>query len=449
MSTLEFNFDGLVGPTHNYAGLAYGNLASTGHVGDVASPRRAALQGLQKMQTLRELGVRQAVLPPLRRPRIDLLRSLGFSGSDQAVLESAWKTEPALVAACFSASSMWTANAGTVSPSADCSDRRLHFTPANLSSGLHRMIEAEETFELFRTLFPGGEFVIHRPLPAGMALADEGAANHTRLCPSHAGPGVGIFVFGQSALDRSRPRPVRFPARQTMEASQAVARSHGLDLRRTVFLQQSPDAIDAGVFHNDVIAVGNERVFLYHEGAFLEEAKAVEQIRVAAGHCGFDPVFCRVTSGQLSLRGAVTSYLFNSQLVSRPDGRMALICPIEVEEESAAQAVTRWIVGQDNPIDEVHFLDLRQSMNNGGGPACLRLRVVLDERQQDSVHQGVLLDDRLYSALADWVGRHYREELCPRDLLDPLLRQEIDAAYVELAGLLGLPLAVFGMESST
>ena len=45
MPLTEINFDGLVGPSHNYAGLSIGNLASTRNAGQLSQPRRAALEG--------------------------------------------------------------------------------------------------------------------------------------------------------------------------------------------------------------------------------------------------------------------------------------------------------------------------------------------------------------------------------------------------------------------
>ncbi len=444
VNSFEVNFDGIVGPTHNYAGLSFGNIASTKHHGQPASPRSAALQGLDKMLFVSRLGIRQAVLPPLRRPRIDLLRELGFNGNNNQVIESAWKSDPSLVAACFSASSMWTANAATVSPSTDCRDGRLHITPANLCSGLHRSIEAVETHAILKAIFGSDCFEVHAPLPAGFALADEGAANHTRLSMEHGQQGIELFVFGQSVLDKQLPRPQKYPARQTMEASQAVARRHLLDPKATLFLQQHPAAIDAGVFHNDVISVGNQNLLLVHEYSFLEGAGAIDRIRRAfRTSLGGELFVCQFSESELSLADAVGSYLFNSQLLTRPDGAMTLLCPGDVETNDAARRCANQILAADNPVDEVRFLDLRQSMNNGGGPACLRLRVTMTEKELQRVHQGVLFDETLYEKLRDWVERNYREELQAGDLCDPQLISEVEIAFEELAVILELPRALF------
>jgi len=112
----ELNLDGIVGPTHNYAGLSWGNLASQKHKLSVSNPRQAALEGLAKMKFLADMGIPQAVLPPHQRPHLPTLRSLGYSGSDAEILAKAHQDNPVLLSACCSASAMWSANAATVSP---------------------------------------------------------------------------------------------------------------------------------------------------------------------------------------------------------------------------------------------------------------------------------------------------------------------------------------------
>jgi len=261
----EINFDGIVGPTHNYAGLSEGNLASARNAGTIARPREAALQGLAKMQRMRALGLVQGVLPPHERPNICWLRSLGFTGSDGDVWAKVWKSEPTIARAALAASAMWAANAATISPSADCGDGRLHASVANLQTMLHRLLEAEQTERTLRRLLPDeGRFGVHDALLPHDALSDEGAANHMRMAASQGAPGVEIFVYGRRASEAK----TGFPARQTLEASQAIARRHGLDPVRTVFARQAPEAIDAGAFHNDVVAVAhvNAGPKIHHAG---------------------------------------------------------------------------------------------------------------------------------------------------------------------------------------
>ncbi len=436
MGTREANFDGLVGPTHNYAGLSYGNLAATSHAMEVSNPREAALQGLAKMRRLLSLGLDQGVLPPHERPHVPTLRRLGFSGSDAQVLERAWKAAPELVRNVSSASAMWTANAATVSPSADSADGRVHFTPANLVAMFHRSIEPPTTARALRAIFPEGpHFAHHPPLPANAAFGDEGAANHNRfVARDHGETGLQLFVHGRRGFDR-QGGPRRFPARQTREACEALARRHGV--RRALHVRQNPAAIDAGAFHNDVVAVANGPVFLYHEQAFAEPDRLERDLRAAAPEIPF--VFIRVPASRVGLADAVRSYLFNSQLVGVPgEERMTLILPMETKETPSTAAFVEELIAGDGPIGRAEYLDVRQSMRNGGGPACLRLRVVLTARERAALGARGLLDEALIVRLEDWVRRHYRDRLAPEDLGDPALLDESRAALDELTGILGL-----------
>jgi succinylarginine dihydrolase len=436
----EYNFDGLVGPSHNYAGLSFGNVASFSNVRSVSNPRQAALQGLAKMRALAARGFAQALLPPQARPNLRMLRRLGFSGTDADVLAHAWREAPVILACAYSAAPMWTANAATVSPSADTADGRVHFTPANLNNKLHRSEEHVQTTRTLRALFGDPDrFVVHDALPATPAFGDEGAANHTRLAREHSAAGVEFFVYGRVEFDPSAPSPKKYPARQTLEASQAVARLHGLEPARTVFAAQNPDVIDQGVFHNDVIAVGNGNLLFYHEHAFADEAATLDSLRRALSAVDADLVPVRVDAGMVPLADAVASYLFNSQLLSKPDGKMALVVPHECRENPAVSSYLAQVVLAGGPIDELVEFDLRQSMRNGGGPACLRLRVTLNDDEAAAMHQGVIMTEALYARLVPWVEKHYRDRIEPRDLADPLLAIECAGALEELERILGLP----------
>ncbi|GGY98103.1 N-succinylarginine dihydrolase [Pseudoduganella plicata] len=436
----EFNFDGLVGPSHNYAGLSFGNVASFSNVKSASNPKQAALQGLAKMRALAARGFAQAVLPPQDRPNFRLLRSLGFTGSDADVLARAFKESPVILACAYSASPMWTANAATVSPSRDTSDGRVHFTPANLNNKLHRALEHVQTSRALKAIFADEKhFAVHDTLPSTPAFGDEGAANHTRLCAQHGLDAVEMFVYGRVEFDPNAPAPKRYPARQTLEASQAVARLHGLAEARTVYIQQNPEVIDQGVFHNDVIAVGNANVLFYHEQAFADEQGALFGLRQAMAGVDAELHAIRVETGMVSVQDAVHSYLFNSQLLSKPDGRMALVIPQECQENAAVGRYLEGLVASGGPVDELIHFDLRQSMRNGGGPACLRLRVALTDEEARAMHQGVIMTEALYHTLVAWVERHYRDKLEPQDLADPALAVEVHTALDELARILGMP----------
>ncbi len=435
MSAVEANYDGLIGPTHNYAGLSEGNLASARHAGKVAHPRRAALQGLAKMKRLMDMGLVQGVLPPQERPAIWRLRELGFQGSDETVFETAQAADPALIRRVSSASSMWAANAATVSPSADTASGRVQITPANLLSMPHRAIESLETSRALNAAFPDpARFTVHPPLPAHADFADEGAANHMRLCAEHGSSGVEIFVYGRSAYDP--PVSSGFPARQTLQACEAIARRAGLDPKRTVFVRQSQQAIDAGAFHNDVVAVSAERTLFFHERAFAEKDATLEAIRRAADGL-FEPIFIEAPDTDVPLADAVSSYLFNSQILRAPGGnRQVLLAPLEAAETPSSARACERLADSGGPIGETGFVDLRESMQNGGGPACLRLRVVLTDEERAAAK--LLLTPELHVQLVDWVERHYRDDLAPEELGDPNLMRESRTALDELSGLLAL-----------
>lgn len=399
MSAHEVNFDGLVGPTHNYGGLSYGNVASQSNSQAASSPKEAALQGLAKMKALMDMGFKQGVLAPQERPNVAALRSLGFAGTDAQVIEKAAKEAMPLLAACSSASSMWTANACTVSPSADTADGRVHFTAANLNCKFHRSIEHPTTSRVLGAMFANERhFAHHAALPAVAQFGDEGAANHTRFCKGYGEAGVEFFVFGRSAFDSRFPAPARYPARQTLEASQAVARLHGLSEAGVVYAQQNPAVIDQGVFHNDVIAVGNGEVLFHHEDAFLDTDKVLAELHDKLGRVGGRFQAVCVPRDAVTVEDAVRSYLFNSQLLSRADGSMLLIVPEECRNNARVWNYLQTLTAEDGPIREVKVFDLKQSMQNGGGPACLRLRVALKDDELAAVNQGVILTPRSTTA---------------------------------------------------
>ncbi|MCO6055211.1 N-succinylarginine dihydrolase [Pseudomonas sp. MOB-449] len=439
MNAYEVNFDGLVGPTHNYGGLSYGNVASQSNSQAVSSPKEAALQGLGKMKALMEMGFKQGVFAPQERQDVAALRSLGFAGTDAQVIAQAAKEAMPLLAACSSASSMWTANSCTVSPSGDTADGRVHFTAANLNCKFHRSIEHPTTSRVLRAMFANDSvFAHHAALPAVGQFGDEGAANHTRFCKGYGDAGVEFFVFGRSAFDSRFPAPQRYPARQTLEACQAVARLHGLGAEGVVYAQQNPAVIDQGVFHNDVISVGNGEVLFYHEDAFLETDKVLAELDGKLGKRGGRFQAVRVPRSAVSVEDAVRSYLFNSQLLSRADGGMLLIVPEECRANTNVWNYLNELTSAQGPIREVKVFDLKQSMQNGGGPACLRLRVALKENELAAVNQGVIMTPALYSTLTAWVEKHYRDRLSESDLADPQLLVECRTALDELTQILKL-----------
>ena len=437
----EVIFVGLPGPTHNYGGLSADNVASSLNRGTSSNPKQAALQALDLVRLLRSLGLQAAILPPQLRPHLPTLRAR-FSGSDEEVIARAAKEAPELLEKLYSSSAMWTANAATVTPNVDAEDGKLHLTVANLQTNLHRRIEASDTHRVLAAIFAGlPDARVHPPLDSAKGFRDEGAANHTRLTPHHAQPALNVFVYGADGGENDPPT-----ARQTLSAFQEIAKQHGLSERATLFLKQNPAVIRDGVFHNDVIAVGNESVFLVHELAYAGGRFDIEHVADRYhGLFGKPLSLLMIEEGDLSVEEAVHTYFFNSQIVSKQDGGMAIIAPSEVEDlyaGKAARLMEKIRADAGNPISEVHYADLRQSMNNGGGPACLRLRVPMTDAQIAGVKKNVnvMADEALLSALARLIENQYPSELSADDLADPRLYHCCKTVLQKLGELMKLPL---------
>ncbi len=437
MNYYEVNFDGLVGPTHLFSGLSYGNVASEINRDSASNPKAAALQGLEKMKFVYDLGLKQAVLPPQLRPHLETLKLRGYKGTNDAILEQVYKDEPELLRAVCSSSSMWTANAATVSPKPDTPDHKLHITPANLTTKFHRSLEAHVTSKVLRQILPTASH--HAPIVS--MLPDEGAANHIRFANAHGEPGLELFVYGYS-LDSQAARPKIYPARQAKEACEEVISLHHLAAEHYVLAQQNPDAIDAGVFHNDVISTGNLNLFIYHEQAFVDTASVVNELKAKfKALSGADLITVEIKAAEISLEDTVESYFFNSQILTLPDGTMLLLAPIECEENKTVKyLINDMLADPSNPIKQVKYFNLRQSMRNGGGPACLRLRVVVSEDELKHCHPKVFMTNKLYSELVAWIEKHYREELKIEDILEPGFYEEVHKAFKELEKILELKL---------
>lgn len=433
----EYNFDGLVGPTHHYAGLSYGNLASSQHRGEPGNPRSAGLQGLEKAWFVAQLGVGQGLLPPPLRPNLRALYQLGFAGTSRDVLPRVLRDAPELLALTASSSAMWAANAATVAPSSDTADGRVHFTPANLSSMFHRSLEASTTTATLRAIFGDSRyFVVHDALPAGELFADEGAANHLRLSTTR---GV-AHIFGWGREAGQSPRPRAYPARQSREASAACARLHGLGHDQVLLLQQAPEGIDAGAFHSDVLAVANAELLLVHELAFVGGSAGLAELRTRLGE---ELEIELASNEELPVGDAVRAYPFNSQLVSLPEGGMAIIAPEESRASPTARAFLERVLAGRNAVRAVHYVNVNGSMKNGGGPACLRLRVPLNAAESQAISGRVLLDASLYEAVRSWISKSYRDRVTPEDLGDPDFFEENRRALSELSALLRVPIDLY------
>ena len=427
----EIYFDGLIGPTHNYAGLSQGNLASQKHLNKTSNPQAAALQGLDKMRLIMDQGIPQGFFLPHERPHLKTLRALGFSGTDEEVINRAAKENPILLKNVYSASSMWAANAATFSPSIDSYDQNMHITPANLNTMFHRSIEHEFTQAQLELMF-GGVAIVHDPIKNISGYGDEGAANHLRVSEQHLKPGFQIFVYGSSAFEVQQGMITR----QAEEISKAVSIMHQLDPDRVLFLKQNEQAINAGSFHNDIVSLANEEVFIFHQEAFADRVELERILHHLKDHVkGFHPI--EILSEDISLDDLVSSYLLNSQLITVKNNEMMMLLPEEVQNHSNCM---RWLeeIKSSSPIKHIEFVDILQSMMNGGGPACLRFKTTVNNDELNQINEKFLLTPKKLMDLRALVTKHYRDKLNPADLLDNNLVQESYRFLDELTQLLDL-----------
>ena len=427
----EINFDGLIGPTHNYAGLSQGNLASQKHLNKTSNPQAAALQGLDKMRLIMDQGIPQGFFLPHERPHLKTLRALGFSGTDEDIINRATKQNPLLLKNVYSASSMWAANAATFSPSIDSYDQNIHITPANLNTMFHRSIEHEFTQTQLELMF-GGVAIVHDPIENISGYGDEGAANHLRVSEQHLKSGFQIFVYGSSAFEVHQGMITR----QAEEISKAVSIMHQLDPDRVLFLKQNEQAINAGSFHNDIVSLANEEVFIFHQEAFADRVELERILHHLKDHVkGFHPI--EILSEDISLDDLVSSYLLNSQLITVKNNEMMMLLPEEVQNHSNCM---RWLeeIKSSSPIKHIEFVDIRQSMMNGGGPACLRFKITVNNDEFNQINEKFLLTPKKLMDLRALVTKHYRDKLNPADLLDNNLVQESYRFLDELTQLLDL-----------
>ncbi|MFB6347810.1 MAG: N-succinylarginine dihydrolase [bacterium] len=435
MGFVQVNFDGLVGPTHHYGGLSYGNIPSMSHRDTRSNPKQAALQGLRKMETVAEYDVHQAVLPPAPRPDLRAAKRLGYSGSPEEVLSTLGRDDPSLLSALSSASSMWAANAAVTAPAPDTESSQTHITPANLVSTFHRSLEATWTESFFQHLFDHPDVTVHERLPPNSEYRDEGAANHMRFSPGRDEPGLQVFVHG---TETKQEQSTGFPARQSAAASRALARLHRIPDNRKFHVKQNSRVLEAGGFHNDLVAVGHRNVLFYHQQAYDSSSFAMK-LKDRYQELYGDEFYCLdVSSNHLDLDEAIESYLFNSQIVSTDQGKMTLIAAEHVKNYSSARSVLESVVSGNNPIDDVRFVKLRQSMKNGGGPACLRLKTLLPESVLSDLAGSYLLDQTLLEELKRCVKELYPDSLKIEDLENPDFYRSCKQIYHRLGKIFGI-----------
>ena len=427
----EVNFDGLIGPTHNYSGLSEGNNASKENYSSPSNPKKAALQGIKKAETLMSYGSQQGFFLPHERPFIPGLKKLGFNGTDEEILSLAFRHSKVLLNNFSSASSMWAANAATISPSPDTQDNKIHLTPANLNSMFHRSIETEFTYQQCKIIFPKEYFEIHNPAVSISGYGDEGAANHLRISKSDNEKGFEIFVYGESGfkIDKTLVK------RQALEVSRSIAINHKLDMENTFFLQQNHQAIEEGSFHNDIVSLSNKNVFIAHEDAFQNRDDLKKMLNILESKID-NFQYIEISNSEIPLKDIISSYLLNSQLITNVDNEMQLILPDEVKEYDNCLS---WLdkLKQISDVKLFDYVDIRQSMMNGGGPACLRLKVILNDEELESLNQNFLMNNERLESIKLLIEKDYRDVLYPDDLKDPSLLDESRRILDELTKIFG------------
>ncbi len=430
LSWTEIQIDRLVGPTHHFGGLGVGNLASQHHAGRAADPAAAALQGLEKMRLVAESGVEQFILPPQLRPDLTFLRSMGFCGDDQSALDQAREKSPDILSAAMSCSAMWMANAAT----ATILDDAPIITIANLSSSLHRSIEPLTTLSDLRSLMPP-DVMILGPLSGGKPMRDEGAANHMRLFGDDPARSLEVFVYGDQD-----PSPRTFTARQTRASCETISRLHRLSDDRVCLVKQNPDAIDAGAFHNDVVAMSHCGSLIHHQDAFYDSDDSMNRLEQQFSR----QADCQLTRIEvprkiLSMKDAISTYLFNSQIVlpTRSAAPPILICPAQVQVHPTAKTlVNQWMT--DGFFSRIEFVELGQSMSGGGGPACLRLRVPMPLAKIRQMNGKCRWRPSLHESISQIIRDEYPKSITLDDLTSIGLMHHAMNIRNRIANLLGV-----------
>ena len=408
--------DTIIGPTYHYGGLALGNTHSLDHKHVVANPKKAALQGLSKMKLLRDHGISQYVLPAYVRDYKGLVQGYyNNQGDFEDNLKRLYDENLDIFSSFFSASSAWLANAWTMTPSIDSSDGRYHVSPASLNACFHRQLDVKQTIAILTNRLCSKTYITcHHPSP----FFDEGAANMIRL--SAGGKGLYLFVSGSSDTKR-------FKSRHDKRSWQRLVSQHQLDPDYVIYLTQHPDAIDAGVFHNDVISFGVDDLLVVHENAFVDQPNYCDTILERYFSCfGTDLTLIQIPDSILPLKDAVNSYFFNSQLVRKDDNRYLLLVPSRCKGLPVMDYFVSIVAKKWESQLEIMVCDVEESIKNGGGPACLRNSMdVYDDPK-------LIFDDRYLFTLEKYddfvrlVNQYYPSSLELNDFLSVSFLNDLD-----------------------
>jgi len=427
MSDLQLNISELPGPTFMYSGLSADNVASLNNKHLAANPLKFALLSLQRMRLLLEEGVHQVIFPPHRRPDLQALGYCGFTGDMGHMIGSADKFSRGYLESLLAASSVWTANAATVTPSADSEDGKVHITTANLNSHFHRSIEASQTHaKLARVFADDNFFALHQALPSHNRFSDEGAANHMRFHVEGENRGLNVFVYGNDP-----DNPGYMQGRQSLWASKAICQLHALSSTQVWLQKQSKEAISRGIFHNDIISMNSHDLLVFHQQAYENHESLIEKL-TALGICCVE-----IKAEEFSLEHALKTYFFNSEFIKGKDGSQVLVMSEKCQHDAKVHAQLERIQTAYNKEIKTIYVDLDDSLKNGGGPACLRLRVQLNQEQFSAIPSKFLLTQNKLNALQEVVTRFYRESLSYEDVFTETFQLSLQPVYSRLEQVLG------------
>ena len=364
--------DTIPGPTNHFGGHAVGNIASMNSKNNILNPQKAALEWLEKVKKVAMIGGNQFVLPPQRRPLTHKKKTLTQSD--------------------ISSSFIWMANAGLFIPRIDTQLENNQFIPANMKQSEHRNIEHPFHQYWLKKILKYSKCNFHKILD----INDEGSANSIRLWHKKNQCGVNIFVYGKPNA--------RYPIRQSKSSCEKIINI--TKPRHYILLEQTKEAIDAGVFHNDVIAFGFKNTIICHEKAFSNQKQELKKLKKIFTNSLNAPLnIVEIANNSLSLNAAVKTYLFNSQVIEI-NNKFELICPIEVKENPNSYKITeKWVT--NGLFNKVHFVNIKSSLKNGGGPACLRLCLYLNDNEVKKIPTKFKLDKTKYKKISKIILEHY------------------------------------------
>jgi succinylarginine dihydrolase len=166
-------------------------------------------------------------------------------------------------------------------------------------------------------------------------------------------------------------------------------------------------------------------VLFAHEKAFADRDRVASECERLFP----DVQLVEVPASEVPVADAVSSYLFNAQLVSPPDGETTLIVPSEARETASVWSWLQRHVAGNGPIRNLVVVDVRQSLANGGGPACLRLRVAADPA---TVDPRFLVDEAKLDRIAAVIEQSWPAEIHSSELQDPKVVAAIESARASL-----------------